>query len=176
MPRPRREIVRVARALEREEDADRRAGGHVSSKIRVTEPVLWDRPCEDLQRPWPTEAVQRTVPDCLRCLFVPARRVASRDIHGVNGSHVVASGGRTGPTRHRDTQFAAHGAHALEDAAGRRHVCVVAADRDADVPILGDRLLVGIESHPAEIGQKHFDPGMRGAVGRAILAAGSLKR
>ena len=94
---------------------------------------------------------------------------ASRDIHGTNGSARRMRRLRRSDAD-GDRQLAAHGAHALEHAPRRRHVGVVAADRDADVPVLGQPVVRRIESHPAEIGQQRLDPGVRRAVGRAIAS------
>ena len=60
------------------------------------------------------------------------------------------------------------GGFAAEDAVGRRNVSIIAPDRGADVAVMRDEVVGGIEADPAEMGQERLNPGVccvrRGAV------------
>ena len=58
---------------------------------------------------------------------------------------------------------------AAEDAVRGRNVGVVAADGGADVPVVGDQVVGGVEAHPAQMRQQHIDPGVGGIRRRAVV-------
>jgi len=58
---------------------------------------------------------------------------------------------------------------AAEDPVGRGHVGIVAADGGADVAMMGDEVVGGVEAHPAQVGQEHIDPGVSGVRGGAVV-------
>ena len=118
---------------------------------------------------------------CCCCCCVEAESVtmsgatASRDIHGTKG---VASPLEPwhGAHGHAHRQLALHRARALEDAARRRHVGVVAADGHANVALAGRRVVGRIESDPAQLGQQRFDPRVRRAVRRSIRVVSLMEQ
>src|SRR5262249_29891443 len=68
-----------------------------------------------------------------------------------------------------DAQFAF--GLAFMHSARRRNVGIVAADRHVHVAFAAEKIIGGIESHPARFTQKRFHPGMRGAGRRTIFNA-----
>ena len=70
-----------------------------------------------------------------------------------------------------------------EDAVSGRHIRVIAADGGADVAMMSDEVVGGVEAHPAELRQQHIHPGMScigsGAVvvfAAAVEVAGYIAR
>ena len=57
-----------------------------------------------------------------------------------------------------DVEFAL--GFAAEDAVGRGDVGIVAPDGGADVAVVGDEVVGGVEADPIEVGQEDFDPGV----------------
>ena len=66
-----------------------------------------------------------------------------------------------------DVEFA-FGA-AAEDAVGWGDIGVVAPHRGADVSMVGDEVIGGIEADPTEVGQQDIDPGVGGIGGGAVM-------
>ena len=58
---------------------------------------------------------------------------------------------------------------AAKDAVRGRNVGVVAADRGADVPVMRDQIVGGIDANPSQMRQERFDPGVRRVGGRAVV-------
>ncbi len=51
---------------------------------------------------------------------------------------------------------------AAENPMSGRHIGVVAANGRADVPVVRDQVVGGVEAHPAQMRQQDIHPGVRG--------------
>ncbi len=65
----------------------------------------------------------------------------------------------TGFNLHSHVKLA--GGFAAEDAVGGRNVGIIAAYRGADVAMMRDEVVGGIEADPAEMRQERLNPGVR---------------
>ena len=61
------------------------------------------------------------------------------------------------------------GGFAAEDAMGGGNVGVIAANGGADVAMVGNQIVGGIEAHPAEMRQQHIHPGVGGVGSGAVV-------
>src|SRR6202021_3269589 len=113
----------------------------------------------------------------LHLLEIESRSAASWDLLSTLDQHApVVGDGRfsvqcrrllIGLDMNRDVELALRAA--AEDAVRGGDVGVVATDGRADVAVVGDQVIGGVEADPAQIREQNIHPGVRGIGGGAVM-------